>query len=132
MMRSNRFRFRKNYFFLTLLLFAIEIGIAIYINDAFVRPYLGDFLVVMLLYCFFRSFLNTSVTATAFGVLIFAYAIEAGQYFNIVTRLGLEHHHILRIAIGSSFEWADVLVYTLGTATIVGIERFAHKKYGRP
>lgn len=32
-------------------LLAVEIGIAIFVHDAFVRPYVGDMLVTLLLLC---------------------------------------------------------------------------------
>lgn len=127
MMRKGLFCFRKKYLLLTVVLFAIELYIGMYVNDDFVRPYFGDFLVVMLLYCFFRSFLNTSVMATVIGVLLLAYAIEAGQYFNIVDRLGLRQHHVLRIVLGSSFEWKDMLVYTVSAISILWVERLMRK-----
>ena len=116
-------RFQKKYFLLTVLLFLIEVAIALFLNDRFVRPYVGDFLVVILLYCFFKSFLNTSVVKTAFAVLLIAYAIEAAQYFHLVNHLGLQHNRVMRTVIGSSAEWSDVLAYNLGITTVLLIER---------
>ena len=83
-------RFQRNYFFLALLLLLIEIFIAIFIHDQFIRPYVGDFLVVILMYCFIKSFLNTPVIATAIGVLLFAYAVETVQYFNLAKQFDLK------------------------------------------
>ena len=36
------FRFRLNYFLVFLLLFLVEVCIALFVRDRFVRPYLGD------------------------------------------------------------------------------------------
>jgi hypothetical protein len=116
------FRFHKNYFAFTGLLLVIEILIALFVHDRFVRPYVGDFLVVILIYCFIKSFLNFPVIITAFAVLLFAYAIEIAQYFNLVSLLGFQNHSILRIIIGSSFEWMDMVAYTLGIVVLLWLE----------
>lgn len=120
--------FRPFYFLLTLLLFSTEVLIALFMQDRFVRPYVGDFLVVILLYCFFRSFLKTSVLTLALAVLLFAYVLETAQYFHLVTRLGFQNHNVLRIVIGSSFEWGDLLAYTLGILMVIAAERMMSRK----
>lgn len=107
------------YLILTIILFVIEICIALFVHDQFIRPYLGDFLVVILIYCFLKSFLNTPVVSTAIGVLLFAYTVEVLQYFKLVELLGLQHSRAARIIIGSSFEWQDMLAYTAGIAAVI-------------
>jgi DNA integrity scanning protein DisA with diadenylate cyclase activity len=94
-----------------------------YFHDAFVRPYGGDFLVVILLYCFFKSFIDASVTKTAAGVLAFAYLVELSQYFHLVQILGLNHSRTALIFLGNSFSFSDLLCYTLGIHLVVIIER---------
>lgn len=116
-------RFHKKYFVLTILFFLIELLIALYIRDGFIRPYAGDFLVVILLYCFFKTFLNASVRAIALSVLLFAYAIETAQYYQLVYRLGFQNHRVLRIVIGTSFEWSDIVAYTLGIISVLFVEK---------
>jgi hypothetical protein len=117
-------KFNKRYFLLTVVLFLIEVLIAAYINDAIIRPYVGDYLVVILLYCFVKSFFNLPVVPLAIGVLLFAYTIEILQYFNLVDRLGLRHSKLAVVVIGSSFEWIDLIAYTLGIATVIAIEKY--------
>ena len=116
-------RFHKTYFLLSVLLFVIEVLIALYVRDSFIRPYFGDFLVVILLYCGIRSFLNIPVKTAAIAVLLFAYAIETAQYFQLVRYLGLEQNAVAKTVIGSSFEWGDMLAYTLGILVILWIEQ---------
>jgi hypothetical protein len=111
--------FNKQYFSLTLLLFAIEIMIAKYVHDDFVRPYIGDMLVVILIYCFAKTFINTKLIPTAMLVLLFAYFIEALQYFKIVNILGLQQYKLARIIIGTSFSWVDILMYTIGIGIVI-------------
>ena len=116
-------KFSPFYAISTLLLFITEVLIAIFVLDQFIRPYIGDFLVVILIYSFVKSFLNTPVVPTAIGVLLFAYTVELLQYFRIVEILGLQHSRAARIIIGSSFEWQDMLAYTLGVLAVVLLEK---------
>ncbi len=125
-MHKPLFQFHKKYFLFALLLFLTEVFIAIYLHDAIIRPYGGDFLVVILIYCFVKSFLNAPVKITALVVLLFSYLIETLQYFHLVDLLGLGKSTIARIVIGTSFAWTDLLAYTLGILLVLIIES-AHK-----
>ncbi len=116
-------KFNPRYFVCTVLLFVTEVLIALFVHDQFIRPYVGDFLVVILIYCFVKSFLNIPVVPTALGVLVFAYTVELLQYFRIVEVLGLQHSRAARIIIGSAFEWRDMLAYTMGILTVVLVEK---------
>ncbi|MBN8673106.1 MAG: DUF2809 domain-containing protein [Chitinophagales bacterium] len=118
------FRFNPRFFLLTLVLFVIEVLIAVYVHDNFVRPYVGDYLVVMLLYCGVRAFINASPLKIALAVLLFAYFIELLQYFHLVDRLGLAGNTVARTVIGYGFEWLDLLAYTLGVISILLLEYF--------
>jgi hypothetical protein len=117
------FTFRRNYFFLAILLFIIEVLIALFLHDRIVRPYVGDFLVVILLYCFVRAFFKVSVIKTAIIVLLFAYLIELLQYLNIIKELGLQNSKLANVVLGNLFEWIDVIAYTLGVITVVILEK---------
>ena len=121
-------RFNKVYFICTVFLFIVEILIAKFAHDQLIRPYIGDLLVVVLLYCFVKSFLNTPVFATSIVVLIFSYFIEALQYLHIVNRLGLQDSPIASTIIGTSFEWTDIIAYTIGIAVVLGVEKTILKK----
>jgi hypothetical protein len=118
----SRFRFSVTYFILAIIFFIIEVFIAMYVHDAIIRPYGGDFLVVILIYCFVRSFINTPVTATAIAVLLFAYAVEISQYFHLVNVLGLERSSLAKALLGTSFSFIDLLMYTMGTITRLVVE----------
>ena len=125
---TKMFQFNRNYFILTILLFLTEIAIAMYVHDDFIRPYFGDFLVVILLYCFVKSFVKVSVLIAASLVLVFSFAIEIAQYFNMVEKLGLQHSKIARVVLGNSFAWMDLLAYVLGILTVIGIETLRLKR----
>ena len=117
------FRFRLKYFILTITLLVTEICIALFAHDAFIRPYVGDLLVVILIYCFLKSFFKLPYLPTAIAVLLFSYLIEVLQYFNIVQILGLQHIIWARIIIGTSFAWQDLVAYTTGTGLIILFEQ---------
>lgn len=115
--------FHKTYFILSILLFIIEVLIALFAHDEIIRPYVGDLLVVVLLYCLVKSFLNWSTSTTAVWVLLLSYLIETLQFFNIVQHLGLSGSKIANIIIGTYFTWFDILAYTLGILLVLAIEK---------
>lgn len=115
--------FHKTYFILSILLFTIEVFIALFTNDEVIRPYGGDLLVVILLYCLIKSVINLPVTPTALAVLLFSYLVETLQFFNVVNHIGLANSKIANILIGNSFSWFDILAYTLGILLVFGIEK---------
>ena len=117
-------RFNTFYFAIFVAFFIIEVLIALYVKDDFIRPYLGDTFVVILIYSFVRSFLNAPVFPTIIGVLLFSYGIEIMQYFKLVDLLGLGDYKLARVVIGTSFAWGDMVAYTAGAAIIWIVERF--------
>ncbi len=127
-MKRIDFHFNKPYFIIALIIFCIEIIIALYVHDNFIRPYFGDFLVVILIYCFLKSFFKISVLPLAIGVLFFSYLIETLQYYKLVNMLGLQHSKLARIVIGTSFEWIDLIFYTAGIAVVILLERLLANK----
>ena len=121
-------RFHRGYFFITLSLLIVETIIAIFIHDHFIRPYAGDFLVVILIYCFVRSFWNVPVLKLAIGVLLFSYAVEVSQYLKLISHLGLQHSRLAVIILGKSFQWLDLIAYTLGILLVLWIEKMLSEK----
>ena len=117
------FRFNLKYFLFALVIFLVEVLIALFVRDKFIRPYFGDYLVVILIYCAVRSFVKISPVKLAIGVLMFACFIEVLQHFKIVDRPGLSGNEIAKTVIGNGFEWWDILAYTLGIATVLILER---------
>lgn len=117
------------YLYWTILLFLVELYIGIYVRDAFVRPYVGDFLVVILIYALMRALFPFSIRNTAIGVLVFSFVVEILQYFKIVELLGLGSSSLARIIIGTTFVWEDLLAYTLGILTVLVCEQVIGTKY---
>ena len=116
------FRFSRHYALLTLLLFLAEVLIAFFIRDKIIRPYGGDFLVVILIYCAIRTFTEAPVWKIALGVLLFAYTVELTQYFHLINYFGLEHSTAAMLIMGKSFQWFDMLAYTLGIVMVLFLE----------
>jgi hypothetical protein len=125
-------RFHVCYFLLTIILLGVEILIGAYLHDDLIRPYGGDFLVVILLYCLVRSGVNLPVLPTAAAVLVLAWLVETGQYFGLADRLGFKGHSLGRILLGSYFAWADMVAYTLGILLVLVVERGVRgKEFGK-
>lgn len=119
---SRILKFNWTYFIIALVLFFIELLIVKYVHDQIIRPYFGDFLFVIFIYCSIKSLFDTSYLKTAIGVLIFSFLLEILQYFNFVNLIGLGHSELARTVIGTSFEWIDLIAYTLGIVFVIFVE----------
>ena len=115
--------FNKKYFALAVSIFAIEVLIALFVKDKFVRPYLGDVLVVILIYCFIRSFLSVQPFPLAMFALLFSFTIEFLQYINIVEKLALESR-VARVVLGTQFAWIDLVAYVAGIFIVLIVEKY--------
>ena len=112
--KAFEWRIRFRYALIFLLLLAEEIYIGVFVQDRFVRPYVGDFLVVVLLYFLVRIFCIRKPVYLSVWILLFAIIVEITQVFPLVDLLGIKSH-FLRVIMGTSFAWADVLAYLLGS-----------------
>lgn len=115
-------RFHRRYFLAAMLLLFVEILIAAFVQDEIVRPYGGDYLVVIFLYCLFRSFLKTSVTKAVAVVFSFSILIEVLQYLRFINFLELQENRWASTILGNHFEFLDMLVYGLSALTILVLE----------
>lgn len=108
---------------IALVLLMLEILIATtFAKIGFVRSYVGDYLVVMLLYHLIQSIRPISPWPLAMGVFVFSCVVETAQYFHIVDVLGLQRGTLLRMLIGTHFSWMDLCMYLLGCATSYAID----------
>jgi len=115
-------RFNKTYGAITLFLFIIETLIAIYIKTGFIRHTFGDFLCVILLYCFFKTFIANHHFKVAISVLIIAFTIEFLQLTDYLKLFNLQNNNLAKIILGSTFEISDLVAYMLGILTAIAIE----------
>ena len=107
------------YMILTIILLTIEVLIALFVHDNFVRPYIGDVLVVMVIYSFIRIFVSEKIKMLPSYILCFAVLVEVLQYFRVVELLGLQDNRFFSVLIGSVFDMKDIICYALGCTLIV-------------
>ncbi len=106
---------RLIYGFAALILLGIEILIGLYAGG-WVRSYLGDVLVVVLLYTLFRT-ISVNKPSRWFvlptAILIFSFIVEFLQLWGFCDRFGITNN-LLRIIIGTGFSYIDLICYAAG------------------
>ncbi len=105
---------RRNYALATFILLSIEFFIALKVHDHFIRPFVGDALVVILVYTALQTvFLKKPKTMANISLAI-AFTIESLQAFDFAAYLGADRHGWLSILLGRTFAWEDFLAYFAG------------------
>lgn len=105
------------------MLFTIEVLIALFVRDGFVRPYLGDVLAVALVYTALRAVTPLRMAPAIAAALVVAFAIEIAQWFRIVDLLGLAGNPMARVVLGSYFSVEDLTAYIAGAACVPLFEK---------
>ena len=108
------------------MILAVEIYIAICVKGGFVRHYLGDVLAVILLYALTRAAFSVPPSNLPLKIFAFAAALELAQYFGVVKILGIENK-ILKVMIGGTFDFTDLLCYAAGCVLASAYEKFESK-----
>ncbi|WP_448701841.1 DUF2809 domain-containing protein [Mucilaginibacter sp. AW1-3] len=116
-------QFNIRYFALTVILFFIELYIGFCVRDAIIRPYGGDLLIGIFIYCFLKSFINAPVMPVAILVLMVCYIAEVLQYLHFLNYMGWQNSHLARMVFGVGFSWIDMLCYTAGMLIVLLAER---------
>lgn len=124
-----KFRVHRTYLFLTIILFLIEILIAIKgRNFFFLRAYIGDVLVVILLYCFLLSFVEIrNKVGLLIGIFVFSVIVEISQYFKLAEILGFEEGSVGAIVMGNYFSWGDIICYATGCVLVFILDKIIIK-----
>ena len=108
-------------------------AIALFVHDNFVRPYVGDVLVVILIHCALRVVFPGRPRLLPAYAFLFACLVEFTQHIHLLDLLGLAHITWLRIVIGGTFDWADNACYGVGCAIVGALEWRPHiKRYFKP
>ena len=107
-------RKRRLFLLASVLLFCTEVCIALFVDDRFIRPFGGDILVVVLMYCAVRVCIPDGVPLLSLWIFLFAVCIECLQYVQILELLHLSHIRLLTILAGTSFSFLDILCYAAG------------------
>lgn len=116
---------RPGYAFAALLVLLVEIAIALWVRDAFVRPYLGDVLAVILVYLALRAVTTLRVIPAALAALAIAVLVEIGQAMDLLGLLGLSNHPVAAVVLGTAFSIGDLFCYAAGAIIALLVE------YGR-
>ncbi|RYE02430.1 MAG: DUF2809 domain-containing protein [Sphingomonadales bacterium] len=124
-------RFHRGYALLALGLFLIEVAIAVFVRDRFVRPYLGDAIAVILVYAALRAVFRIGPARAAAVALLIACAIEMAQYFRLLDVLGLAENLMARTVLGYGFEPADFIAYAAGALIVLVVERWRSAQVSR-
>ena len=109
-------------------LFIVEVLIALYFHDDFIRPFAGDMIVTVLVWSFARVIFPDKFKLMSVYVMIFATLIEVGQYFNYVELLGVQDNPLLVTVMGTSFAWADIACYAVGCTVAAVIDFLLFRK----
>ncbi|OYX49359.1 MAG: hypothetical protein B7Y90_08125 [Alphaproteobacteria bacterium 32-64-14] len=119
---------RKSYAIAALILLAIEMMIALFVTETFVRGYMGDVLAVMLVYAVLRAVTPLGAIAAASISLVIALAIEIAQALNLLGALGLSDNTFARVVLGGSFDWLDIAAYMAGALIVLAVELLRGKR----
>lgn len=112
-----------------LLLFLAELYIGIFQHDNWIRSYLGDVLVIMLLYCIIRCVTPLRPTygwILPTELLGFCCMVELLQLWGLVDQFHIQNQ-LLRILIGTSFAPEDLLSYAIGFLPLLLYEQLVKR-----
>lgn len=114
--REGRLGFRAGYFWVSLAVFAIEVLIAtVGAQQPFLRGYVGDALVVVLIYtlisAFWRVHRRQLLALSVFGL---ACLVEVFQYLGGSELLRLADGSWQQVVVGTTFSWGDIAAYAVG------------------
>jgi len=104
---------------------SLIIGLSIFFlapTGSLLRNSGGDFIVVIFLYTLFKSFFpNARNYLVAFFVLMWSIFLEILQFFEIPNLFNTEHA-LVKLILGTTFQWLDIFIYTLGLLLILVID----------
>ena len=123
-----QYQYKIEYFDIFLLFLFAEIFIAIFVKDRFIRPYLGDVLVVVLVYFFIKIFILNKIKFLSIYIFVFAVFVEFLQYINIVDILHLANINFFKILIGTTFDIKDIFCYFLGSIPLFILDLLIRRK----
>jgi len=125
-----KFGLNTKYLVAFFILLAAIITIALFFTDGFIRYHFGDILIVIFIHCFIKSFIRNNLKWLPLYIFIFATLVEFGQYFGLVYWLGLGDSQLARIAIGTTFDVYDILMYFIGCVLVFIFEMYIQSKNG--
>jgi hypothetical protein len=122
MIRAMRWRFDPLSLVWALALFVVLVLLAtVGARWGWLRSFFGDVLAVVWVYFVFRTFIAARVLPLALAAFVVGLAVELGQYLASSWHLHIANR-ALRIVLGSTADWWDVLAYAIGFAAVLAAE----------
>lgn len=113
----------KRYATLFILLLMTEVAIALFRLHDFIRGFLGDVLVIPLMYTFLKMVTKMNSKTTLFVSLGVAFAIEFIQLANLFEEWNFKIP-LVKIVLGSTYDGWDLVAYLFGILPVLFIEKF--------
>ena len=113
---------RIAYALAALAFFAVEVCIALFVNDAIIRPYVGDVLAIAFVYCLLRAATPLKTRSAIIVTLLIATAIEVAQAMNLLDAIGMRGNRIVRTVLGGAFDPMDFAAYGAGALLVAVVE----------
>ncbi len=104
-------------------LFAVEVAIALFVRDGFVRPYLGDVLATAMVYFAVRGATPLGRAGAAAAAMGLGVVIELGQAVHILEHAGLGGSRVARVVFGGVFDLKDLACYAVGVGLAALVDR---------
>lgn len=118
---------RINYLIGFIVILLIEVIIALFIHDKFIRPYIGDILVIICLYLLLKSIFPEKPKYLSLFVFLFAVGVEILQYFNIMKVISGGNKY-MNIILGATFDIKDIMCYLIGFIIIIIVEKIYKRR----
>ena len=118
----------KKYLTPFILILVTEIAIAIFHFHRFVRGFLGDVLVIPLLYCFLKMVTPYDSKKILYAVLSIALTVELFQ-LGFSSEILSTENRLLQTIIGTTFDFRDLVAYAFGIIPVLLIDKYLH--YGK-
>jgi hypothetical protein len=70
------------------------------------------------MFTFLKAFCRLAYKKLLIVVLGFSFAMELGQFVNVIELIGLQESQLARIVLGTTFDWLDLIAYSLGGGAV--------------
>ncbi|MEZ2299105.1 DUF2809 domain-containing protein [Variovorax sp. RCC_210] len=122
MIRAMRWRFDPLSLAWAVALFVLLVLLAtVGARWGWVRSFFGDVLAVVWVYFVFKTAIGARAWPLALAALGVGCAVELGQYLASAWHLRIPNR-ALRIVLGSTADWWDVVAYVIGFAAVLALE----------
>jgi len=111
---------RRNIYILILFMSFIfcALIVAFFEGNLLIRGFIGDVIVIILLYTFIKSFKDVNTKKLSIFVFFLSWFIEISQYFKFIEFIGLSNYRMARVVLGTTFDSKDLIAYTIGVIVI--------------